>query len=214
MSRPPIIMAAPTAQGRIALRRSARSRRRGTLGLLVAVFVALQGCTGSRGPLPTVSHVDLERFMGPWYVLAHIPADSEKNAYDGVETYRLAEDGSIETTYVFREGGHDGPERRFTPRGFVRDRTTNATWGMQFVWPLRLEYLVAHVDADYRETIIARTARDYVWIMARRPDIAETDYARLVGRVAELGYDVSRLRRVPHRDVPSSEGDASRSRTK
>lgn len=175
--------------------------RFGVLALTVMAF----GCAGAGSPLPTVPRVELERFMGPWYVIAHIPAGAEKNAYDGIETYRLAEDGSIETTYVFREGGHDGPEKRLTPRGFVRDRSTNATWGMQFVWPFRLEYLIAHVDADYQETIVARSARDYVWIMARRPDLAEADYIRLVDRVAALGYDLDRLRRVPHRGVPASE---------
>lgn len=178
----------------------AASRLTAALAMLLAT-----ACAAPRPPLETVPRLDLARFMGSWYVLAHIPASPEENAWDAIETYRLEDDGTIATTYVFREGGHDGPLRRFTPRGFVRDRATNATWGMQFVWPIRLEYLVAHVDADYQETIIARTARDYVWIMARRPDIDPAGYARLVGRVEAMGYDVSRLRRVPHRGVAASE---------
>ena len=171
--------------------------------LLLAVLLAA-GCAAPKPPLATVSRLDLERFMGDWYVIAHIPAASEAEAWDGIESYRLDEDGTIATTYVFHEGGHDGEQKRFSPRGFVRDRTTNATWGMQFVWPIRLEYLVAHVDGDYRETIIARTARDYVWIMARRPDVTPDAYDRLVGLVADMGYDPARLRRVPHRGVPAS----------
>jgi apolipoprotein D and lipocalin family protein len=85
------------------------------------------------------------------------------------------------------------------PRGFVRDTTSNAVWGMQFVWPIKAEYLIAHVDEDYTETIIARSQLDYVWIMARKPVIPEQDYQRLVGMVAELGYDVAKLQKVPQR---------------
>ena len=55
------------------------------------------------------------------------------------------------------------------------------------------------VDPEYTETIIARSALDYVWIMAREPEISEADYARLAQRVADLGYDVSKLQRVPQR---------------
>jgi apolipoprotein D and lipocalin family protein len=167
---------------------------------LIGLFA---GCaTTSRPPIPTVSRVELPRFMGDWYVIAHIPTFIEKNAHEAVENYELDPDGTIATTFTFREGGRDGPAKRYTPRGFVRDRETNATWGMQFIWPIRAEYLVAYVDASYTQTIIARNARDYVWIMARTPDIPARDYERHVAQLQAWGYDITRLRRVPHAPRP------------
>ena len=68
---------------------------------------------------------------------------------------------------------------------------------MQFLWPIKAEYLIAYLDSAYSETIIARNVRDYVWIMARNPRLSEADYQRLVSRVAALGYDTTQLRRVP-----------------
>lgn len=41
--------------------------------------------------------INIKRFMGNWYVIAHIPTFIEKEAYNGVESYRLAEDGTIST---------------------------------------------------------------------------------------------------------------------
>jgi apolipoprotein D and lipocalin family protein len=161
-------------------------------------LMMLIACT-SAPSIPTASEVDLERFMGDWYVIANIPTFLEKGAYNAVESYRLDQDGSIATTFTFRQDAFDGPEKVMHPRGFVRDRESNAVWGMQFVWPIKAEYLIAYVDPDYTETIIARSARDYVWIMAREPGISEADYARLAQRVADLGYDVSKLQRVPQR---------------
>jgi apolipoprotein D and lipocalin family protein len=165
---------------------------------VIALAAMLSACS-STPTLPTAKNVDLPRFMGDWYVIANIPTRWERGAYNAVESYKLDPDGSIATTFTFREGAFDGPEKVMRPRGFVRDRTTNATWGMQFVWPIRAEYLIAHVDPGYTETIIARSQRDYVWIMARKPVLADQDYQRLVGMVRDMGYDVSKLQKVPQR---------------
>jgi apolipoprotein D and lipocalin family protein len=164
----------------------------GTLALM------LSACSSSPA-IPVAERVDLDRFMGDWYVIANIPTFMEKGAHNAVESYRLDADGSIATTFTYREGAFDGPEKVMRPRGFVRDRESNAVWGMQFVWPIKAEYLIAHVDAAYTETIIARSSRDYVWIMARTPQIPEADFARLERKVAELGYDIGKLERVPQR---------------
>jgi apolipoprotein D and lipocalin family protein len=151
-----------------------------------------------KNSIPTVSQVDLPRFMGDWYVIASIPTFLEKKAYKAVESYRLDTDGTIATTFTFHKGSFDGPLKTMKPRGWVRD-TSNAVWGMQFIWPIKAQYLIAYVSEDYSQTIIARSARDYVWIMARTPQIAPADYERLVDAVVKLGYDKSKLRLVPQR---------------
>jgi apolipoprotein D and lipocalin family protein len=174
--------------------------RAATAAALLAGLAFLAGCaTAPRAPLPTVANVDLARFMGDWYVIAHIPTVLERDAYNAVERYELRADGSIATTFTFRAGAFDGPAKAYHPTGFVRDPVGHGTWAMQFVWPFRAEYRIAALDPDYRETIIARTERDYVWIMARTPTLPPADYQRLVARVGELGYDLGRLRRVPQR---------------
>ena len=68
---------------------------------------------------------------------------------------------------------------------------------MQFIWPFKAEYIIAYLDKDYTSTIIARNARDYVWIMARTPVISDSQYQELTTAVANLGYDVSKVRKVP-----------------
>ena len=150
----------------------------------------------SKDQVPTVSQVDLPRFMGDWYVIASIPTFLEKRAYNAVESYRLEPDGTIATTFTFRKGSLQGPLKTMKPRGWVRD-STNAVWGMQFMWPIKAEYLIAYLNDDYTETIIARSARDYVWIMARTPVLTPSEYQRLVAAVEKLGYDPAKLRRVP-----------------
>ncbi len=164
----------------------------------VTLMLMLSACS-SAPTLPVAAKVDLERFMGDWYVIANIPTRPEKGAHNAVESYRLDTDGTIATTFTFREDSFDGPERVMRPRGFVRDHESNAVWGMQFIWPIKAEYLIAHVDPDYTQTIIARSRLDYVWIMARTPEIPAADFERLKQQVADLGYDMSKLQVVPQR---------------
>lgn len=171
--------------------RLSRSLLAATLGM------ALAGCA-SQPPMPTVEHVDLERFMGTWYVIANIPTFVERDAYNAIERYTLLPDGTIDTEFVFRKGGFDGERKRYNPRGFVRS-DNNAEWGMQFIWPIKAEFLVIHLDDDYSQTVIGRTRRDYVWIMAREPHMDEADYAAIIARLDELGYDIDAIQRVPQR---------------
>lgn len=169
--------------------------------LLALALLSLAGC-GSSTPIRTEQAVDLPRFMGDWYVIANIPTFLEKGAHNAVESYRLAEDGTIATTFSYRADGFDGPLKTYYPTGFVVEGTSNAVWKMQFLWPFKADYRIVYVDADYRQTILGRTQRDYVWIMARSPQIDEADYQRLVNLIGAEGYDVSAIQRVPHRWKP------------
>lgn len=161
--------------------------------------IAIAGCASQQPEMPTVDHVDLDRFMGRWYVIANIPTFLEKGAHNAVETYELDDDGTVATTFTFRDGSFDGEVREYNPRGFVREGTSNAIWGMRFVWPFKADYRIVYLDDDYTQTVIARRKRDFVWIMARDPQIPEADRARLVELVGSLGYDTGLIESVPQR---------------
>jgi len=166
---------------------------------LTIALLMVTGCSASLPPLKTVDKVDIKRFMGPWYVIACIPTFIETDSYNGIETYRLDADGSIDTVFTFNKGGFDGPLKRYNPRGFIVDTVNNSTWGMQFIWPIKAEYLITHLNEDYSQTVIGRNKRDYVWIMARTPQIPEDDYQKLVKDLEDQGYDISKLRKTPQR---------------
>jgi len=140
--------------------------------------------------------------MGPWYVIANIPTFVEKGAHNAIESYRLNPDGSIATTFTFREGGFEGPEKRHEPTGFVTDTQSNAIWDMQFFWPIKSDYRIVYLSDDYAETIIGREARDYVWIMARKPQLSEEKLQMLIKRCVEEGYDAKKLSGCHRNGVP------------
>ena len=168
--------------------------------LAIVALLPLLGACASKGPeMQTVDYVDLERFMGDWYVIANIPTFVEKGAHNAIESYRLDDDGSIATTFTFRKDSFDGKQKTYTPRGFVLDTDSNAIWGMQFIWPFKGDYRIVYLDEGYTQTVVGRQKRDYVWIMARTPAIPDADYQRILAMLAGQGYDVTKIEKVPQR---------------
>ena len=47
--------------------------------------------------------------------------------------------------------------------------------------------------------MIGRQKRDFVWIMARTPEISDEDYGRIVDYVDSIGYDTAKIEKVPQR---------------
>ena len=172
--------------------------------LLIACGLALVGAcvhASSLPPIKPVEHVDLPRFMGAWYVIASIPTPFEKKAYNAVETYTMQPDGNIYTAFRFNNGSFDSPVKTIHSTAFVKAGSGNAVWGVQIFWPVKAQYIVAYLKDDYSQTIVARDARDYTWIMARTPSISQADYDALVNVVRQLGYSIKDLRKVPYQCV-------------
>jgi len=58
----------------------------GLFTALILIISLLTGCVEDGGePMETVPYVDLERFMGDWYVVANIPTTIEKGAHNAVD---------------------------------------------------------------------------------------------------------------------------------
>jgi apolipoprotein D and lipocalin family protein len=165
---------------------------------LCIALIFVVACQSNK-PLKTVDYVDIQRFMGDWYVIANIPTFLEKDAYNPIESYRLDEDGSIATTFSFNAGAMDGEKKVYNPRGFIINNATNAEWGMQFIWPIKADYRIVYLDEDYQHTVIGRNNLDYVWIMARQPKISTNMMKELTQFVASMGYDSSLLELAPHK---------------
>ncbi|MGJ8649230.1 MAG: lipocalin family protein [Opitutaceae bacterium] len=164
---------------------------------IVTCMSLLNGCASSKAPLPMAKDVDIDRFMGRWYVVGYTPILVDKAAHNAIEHYRLDDAKKIQTTYQFRDGGFDGELKTHTPVGWVHDEANNAEWRMQFIWPFRSDYIILYVDAEYTRTIIAHPNRKYAWIMQREPEISDADYEAMLQKLEVVGYDRSVILQLP-----------------
>jgi apolipoprotein D and lipocalin family protein len=165
---------------------------------MLSAMTILTGCASNDAPLPTPEQVDLERFMGPWYVVGYSPLFLDNEAHNAVEHYFLAANGDIQTTYQFRNGSFTGKLKTYTPVGRVFNQATNAEWRMQFVWPFEAKYVILYLSEDYQRTIIAHPNRKYAWIMQRTPEISTEDYEAMLAKLQAVGFKRDAVKRLPH----------------
>lgn len=162
--------------------------------LMLLIASVLMGCTKD---FSTVKQVDLQRFMGAWYVIAILPNPIEKNAANGIETYTLNPDGSIGITYTYRKGGPTGKEKTLRPRAKVYNQESSAEWRVQLLKPFWSPYLVVDLAEDYRYTVIGVPNKKFVWIMSRSPELSDEDYAGIINRLAADGYKTEKIIKMP-----------------
>ncbi len=171
--------------------------------LSIATLAGLiAGCTTGpqRGdpPMALAPFVDLDRFMGKWYVHGYTPTLIDPAAYNPTETYERAADGRILTTYQFNAGDFDGKQKTYRPVARIFDKESNAEWRMRFFGVINAPYLIIYVSEDYRYTVIGHPDRDLAWIMSRSPEIAEDQYGQLLSELEKRNFDLSTFRRGFH----------------
>ncbi len=165
---------------------------------LALLLLAPIGCIHfDRSAFETVNSVDLDKFMGDWFVLANIPTSMEEGAVNAIETYAMREDGDIDITFKFNQDTADGELKVYHPKGFIEDTRTNAEWRVQFFWPIKLAYLIIGLSDAYGYTVIAGPNHDYVWVMARTPTIPAAAWDEVNKLLVRQGYDLSRVQKVP-----------------
>jgi apolipoprotein D and lipocalin family protein len=149
-------------------------------------------------PLKSVGYLDLERYMGRWYVIANIPYFAERGNVAPYVEYRLRPDGLIDDLYTARDGFDKKP---FTKNGLIEitNPMTRAEGRITFLPPLWQDFAVLYVDEDYRHTVIGHPSRNYAWVFAREPEVPEAQYRSMLKALAANGFDLNRVMKIPQK---------------
>lgn len=160
--------------------------------------VALIACSSSTYK-ETVSKVNMDRFMGDWYVIAGRFTYFEKDAYNAIEKYRWNEkEQRIDISFEFNKGSINGPKDDISQKGWVINKNTNATWEVSPFWPLRFGYLVIDLDPDYQWTAIGVPDQAYLWIMSRTPHMPKDNVEAILQSLKLKGYDTTEIKYMVH----------------
>lgn len=147
----------------------------------------------------TVSKVDLQKFMGKWYVIAGRFTFLEKDVHNGVETYKWNEkEQRIEIGFTYNQGSFNGPEKSIPQKGWVYNLDSKAHWKVSPFWPLKFDYLVIDLAPDYSWTAIGVPNGNYLWIMTREKQVDKKLLPEILERLAKNGYPIQDVVEVPH----------------
>ncbi len=141
--------------------------------------------------------IDLQRFMGRWYVIGRVPNFVERGHVASVNTYTLRDDDKVSIRYQFREGFAE-PEEEIEIRAKVDEDSGNRRWRTWFYRIVPTHTRILEVAPDYSWALIGYPGREMAWIFARTPDMDNATYRQLATRLRDK-YDVNtdKLKRVP-----------------
>jgi len=147
----------------------------------------------------TSQPIDLQRFMGTWYVIGHIPSFLDKNTSNGVEQYTWNQQTqSIDVTFTYMNLAR-------TKKSSIEQRAwpvneSNSRWKLNlkvgFI-PISTSYLILDCDQEYNTCIVGNPDRSLLYIMARRTSVQDDVYERLLNTAETAGYNRSLIKKVP-----------------
>ncbi|SMR76313.1 MULTISPECIES: lipocalin family protein [Stenotrophomonas] len=141
--------------------------------------------------------IDLQRFMGTWYVIGRVPNFIERGHVASVNQYELREDHKVAITYRYRDGFGE-PLQEIRARASVDPDSGNHGWRTWFYRVVPTHSRVLEVAPDYSWALIGYPGREMAWIFARTPDMDKALYKDLAERLRdEYGVNTDKLKRVP-----------------
>lgn len=164
--------------------------------VLASALVLLLACCAHHAPdnpPATVGSVDLQRYQGKWYEIAHIPNRFQSNCSHGTTAeYRQAGTGRI--AVLNRCIRADGSVDQAAGIARVVDPETNARLQVSFVQLLGInlfwgDYWILGLDSGYNYAFVGDPGRKYGWILSRKPEPGAVDMARIWEMVRQQGYN-------------------------
>ena len=140
--------------------------------------------------LEVVPHVELEKYLGKWYEIAHLPAKFEEGCNETTATYTLSKDGSIS---VLNQATKNGKMKQAKGKARVVDKNSNAKLKVTFFWPFYGDYWIIKLGNNYDYSVVGTPNRKYLWILSRTPQMDEKLYSQIIEYVKSKGFDADKL---------------------
>lgn len=135
-----------------------------------------------------VASIELDRYLGTWYEIARFDHRFERGLTQPQAEYSLREDGKIS---VVNTGLKDGKEKRSTAVAKTTD--TPALLRVSFFRPFYGDYRVLLLDEDYQYALVGGSSDDFLWILARQPQLDEETKSLILAEAQRRGYDIGKL---------------------
>ena len=148
----------------------------------------------------TVDKTDLEQYTGTWYEIGRLPMYFQRKcARDVTATYTDTTDGSG-IVVVNKCTGADGAD--IAAEGLAKpDDNSGSKLRVTFLpswirWlPFgRADYWILARDANYQTALVGTPDKDYLWLLARTPDITQQTYTKYRQIAQQQGYNLKEFK--------------------
>ena len=165
-------------------------------------WMAVAGCLAGMAGGQTVTAVpqlDLNRYMGAWYMEARLPDKREKECIGGaLVLYAVAEKaGRFQMVTSCQTKGNNVDAHNAS--GKVADKLGDGKLKISYLWPFSQKYWVLAVGPEYEWALVGNPNHKELWVLSRTEAMKPEVLAEVEGRAAGEGFDRSKFVRVMRR---------------
>ncbi|WP_035480482.1 lipocalin family protein [Aliagarivorans marinus] len=166
--------------------------------LVLASLFSLTACLGMPDSVKPVKDFELDNYLGTWYEIARLDHSFERGLSQVSAEYSLRDDGGVRVInrgYSAEKGEWKEAEGKAY---FVQDSQTGYL-KVSFFGPFYGSYVVFELDKeDYQYAFVSGPDTDYLWLLARTPNVDPALIERFTTMARDKGFDTSQLILVEH----------------
>jgi len=148
-----------------------------------------------KSKLEVVPYVDLNKYLGKWYEIAHLPFKFEDGCSNITATYALNKNGGIS---VLNECSKNGQTKQAKGKAKIVDINSGAKLKVTFFWPFYGDYWIIKLDENYNYSVVGTPSRKFLWILSRTKQIDNELNFQLREFAKSKGFKVDNLIETIH----------------
>jgi apolipoprotein D and lipocalin family protein len=146
--------------------------------------------------IPAVAQLDLQRYAGNWYEIVRMPHRFEAHLQQVTASYTILPDGKISVL----NRGYDVENGKWSEAegsAWRPDEQVPGELKVSFFWIFSSLYKVILLDeAEYQWAVVTSTSKEYLWVLAREPQMPDEKLQPILDRLAVWGFDLDKLQYV------------------
>lgn len=162
----------------------------GTALSLLILPALFHSCTAPK-ELPVVEEVNLDKYSGKWYDIAHLPQKFQAGCKCVTAEYYIEDEYvKVINTCVNID---DDKVRKVEGKAFPVKNSNNARLKVQFFWPFKGDYYIIALDNDYQMALVGAPNRKYLWVLSRTPNPNQAGVDEYLARAESLGFNTEAM---------------------
>ena len=170
--------------------------------LALLVLFLLTACMGVPDNVKVVERVRASQYLGTWYEIARLDQSFERGLEKITATYTAKDDGGIKVLNrgfnVKKNEWKEAEGKAYFVDAPNADKTNTGRLKVSFFGPFYGAYNIIVLDANYQYVMICGPDKTYLWILARKPQLAEPIKQDLIAQAKALGFATDKLIYVKH----------------
>ena len=168
------------------------------LNLLILLACCVSACVDMPEGVEPVRGFELDQYLGKWYEIARLDHSFERGLTRVTAEYSLRDDGGVKVVNRGFDAAENEWKEAVGKAYFIEDPGVGRL-KVSFFGPFYGAYNILALDkSSYRYSLVAGPDRSYLWILARTPDLEQSEVDSLVHKAKGLGFPTDELIYVTH----------------